>query len=168
MKGFEKKKILGIDPGTKVTGYGVVISHPNGYECVIHGVLKPKSTFSPEEKLKFLHKELDKIFEEHEIEAAAIETQFVDKNVQSVLKLGMATGVLLLAAALRDIPVFRYAPKEAKRAATGSGNASKEQVTHMIKALCNLDTKPEEDAADALALAICHAHQTKGLSCMNT
>ena len=100
--------------------------------------------------------------------AVSVETQFVKKNVQIAMKLGMARGIILLACSLKNIPIYEYAPRKAKQAIVGNGAASKEQVQKMLKLLLNLSNIPEpEDAADALALALCHAHQLKSKACMN-
>ncbi len=116
---------------------------------------------------------IEKLLELYTPDAVAVETQFVYKNVQSAMKLGMARGVVLLAAARRGIPIFEYTPKKAKLAACGNGGASKEQVQRMIQLLLKLPVLPEpEDAADALALAVCHANslsfKDRMLLCTNT
>ena len=115
-----------------------------------------------------LFNSMEKLLELYTPDAVAVETQFVYKNVQSALKLGMARGVIIIAAARRGIPIFEYAPKKAKLAVVGNGAASKEQVQRMIQLLLKLPELPEpEDAADALALAICHAHSVKYLERLN-
>jgi len=160
--------ILGIDPGTRVTGYGVIKAEPHKLQPLDFGCIRPPTTLELPARYLALSNGLDKLLDLFNPQAVAVETQFVYKNVQSALKLGMARGVVLLAAARRGIPIFEYAPKKAKLAIAGSGSASKEQVQRMVQLLLNLPTPPEpEDAADALALAVCHANRLRML-CTNT
>jgi crossover junction endodeoxyribonuclease RuvC len=153
------KKIIGIDPGTTVTGWGIILFQNNRYQLIDCGTIHPKTTAKPE--LKYLHifEELEKVIEIHLPDALSVETQFVDKNPQSAIKLGMARGMAYLAAAKLGIPVFEYAPTKAKQAVTGKGNSTKAAVAHMVKILLNQkELNVREDATDALALAITHAH----------
>jgi crossover junction endodeoxyribonuclease RuvC len=157
--GEEPQLILGIDPGTRRTGYGLLRAVGRRLEPVDFGVIAPSEGLSGPQKHLVLFQGIEEILEKYKPDAVAVETQFVGKNVQSALKLGMARGVLVLAAARRDIPIFEYAPTKAKLAVVGKGSASKEQVQKMVQLLLQLDKLPEpEDAADALALAICHSH----------
>ena len=151
--------ILGVDPGTRITGYGVIRSKARSWEPVDFGCIRPPVSGKIEEKYLVIFEGIDHLLEVHKPEAVAVETQFVHKNVQSALKLGMARGAVLIAAARRGIKVFEYAPRKAKLAIVGSGAASKSQVQQMIRMQLNLATIPEpEDAADALTLALCHAY----------
>jgi crossover junction endodeoxyribonuclease RuvC len=153
--------ILGIDPGTRITGYGV-INHSHHPVPVDFGCIRPPHHLPTHERYLIIFNALDHLMEKYQPDAVAIETQFVYKNVQSAMKLGMARAMGLLAAARRQIPIFEYAPTKAKLAVVGNGGASKMQVQKMIQLLLRLPTLPEpEDAADALALAICHAHTIK-------
>ncbi len=165
LKGQQRQQIiLGIDPGTRVTGYGVIkVRHPR-IEPVDFGCIRPPTNQDLPARYLALFNSLEKLLNEYSPDAVAVETQFVYKNVQSALKLGMARGVVMIAAARRGIPIFEYAPKKAKLAVVGNGSASKEQVQKMIQLLLELPVLPEpEDAADALALAICHAHSVNYL-----
>lgn len=153
------KKILGIDPGTLITGYGIINSN---IQPIDFGCIRPPAKLSLPERYKIIFDGIETLIERHQPDAIAVESQFVLKNVQSAIKLGMAKGMVFLAAARKSIPVYEFAPKSAKLAVVGSGNASKFQVQKMIQALLRLPKPPEpEDAADALALAICCAHQMR-------
>lgn len=152
--------ILGIDPGTRITGYGIIqIGDRPQFEPIDFGCIRPPIDSPAPERYLVLFESLDKLLCQYAPNAVAVETQFVYKNVQSAMKLGMTRGVVLLAAAKRSIPIFEYAPKKAKLAVAGNGSASKEQVQRMVQLLLKLPELPEpEDAADALALAVCHAN----------
>jgi crossover junction endodeoxyribonuclease RuvC len=157
--------IVGIDPGTRITGFGVITSAHGKINVVDYGCIRSKPHFEPAQIYENIYLGVCELLEKYPATAVAIELQFVDKNVQSALKLGMARGVALLAAALRKIPVFEYTPADVKKAVVGNGRASKEQVQKMIKLLCGLSTIPEpEDAADGLAIAIRHAYTKRELT----
>lgn len=152
------KIIIGIDPGTRITGFGVIEVkqqlHPVEYGCIL-----PPSSMMLTQRYKILFESALLLFTKYTPSAVAIENQYMSKNIQSTLKLGMARGVITLAATLQQIPVFEYAPSQAKCAVVGNGRASKTQVQAMVKILLNLKELPDsEDASDALALAICHAN----------
>lgn len=152
-------KILGIDPGTRITGYGVILisNEPLDFGCI-----RPPPNLSLPMRYKVLFEGVEALLDQYSPVAVAIESQFVLKNAQSAIKLGMAKGMVFLAAAKRNIPVYEYAPKKAKLAVVGNGKASKMQVQRMIQSLLKLPQIPEpEDAADALALAICCAHHMR-------
>jgi crossover junction endodeoxyribonuclease RuvC len=154
--------ILGIDPGTRITGYGVIKAQHLSLQPLDFGCIRPPAQLENAERYLSLFNGLEKLLDKYNPDAVSVETQFVYKNVQSAIKLGMARGVVLIAAARRKIPVFEYAPKKAKLAVVGNGAASKEQVQRMVQLLLNLSIVPEpEDAADALALAICHANSIR-------
>jgi crossover junction endodeoxyribonuclease RuvC len=156
--------ILGIDPGTRITGYGLIDD-----QCrpIDFGCIRPPPKLDLPERYKIIFESLEALIAKHAPKAIAVESQFVLKNAQSAIKLGMAKGMVLLAAARKGIPVYEFAPKKAKLAVVGHGNASKHQVQKMIQALLRLPNPPEpEDAADALALAICCAHHLRSL-CMS-
>lgn len=156
------KRILGIDPGTLVSGYGVINIVDNTLEAIDYGAIKPPPSKTITERYRIIFEGVCALLDQYEPCALAVETQYINKNVQSGIKLGMARGVIVLAATLRDIPVFEYAPTKAKKAVVGTGRASKSQVQHMVKNLLSLASIPEpEDAADALALAICHANSSQ-------
>ncbi len=153
-----KQKILGIDPGTILTGYGIVeIDEKRQFRAVDYGCVRPPPSKPLTVRYKIIFQAIEELLDCHQPHAIVVETQYIHKNPQSGIKLGMARGVAILAAALREIPVFEYAPTRAKRAVVGKGNASKKQVQAMVQHLLALPTLPTpEDAADALALAICH------------
>ena len=160
----KKYLILGIDPGTRITGYGVIKTDLRSFEAIDFGCIRPSQKLSLHQRYKEIYEGVYHLLERYPIEAVAIESQFVSRNVQSALKLGMAKGVALLAATMREIPIFEYAPRKAKMAVVGNGAASKGQVQRMIQTLLNLDSLPTpEDAADALSLAIAHANHLKPL-----
>ena len=153
------KKIIGVDPGTMVTGWGIILVTGNRYQLIECGTIHPKVKDVPEQKYLTIFEELSAVIEKHTPDVLSVETQFVGENVQSAIKLGMARGMAYLAAAKRGIPVFEYAPTKAKQAVTGKGNAPKAVVLKMVKLLLGLkELNVLEDASDALALAITHAH----------
>ncbi len=154
--------ILGIDPGTRATGYGVIETDLRTYTPLDFGCICPSPKLSLHERYALIHEGIEHLLDLYPIEALSVETQFVSRNAQSALKLGMARGVAILAATKRRIPTFEYAPKNAKLAVAGNGSATKEQVQRMMQTLLNLTEIPKpEDAADALSLAICHANSIK-------
>jgi crossover junction endodeoxyribonuclease RuvC len=159
--------ILGIDPGTQVTGYGVIQLKNHTWEALDFGAIRPPRTTKGHERYLVIFEAVEHLIQQFAPEAVAVETQFVYKNVQSALKLGMARGAVLIAAARLKVPVFEYAPRKAKKAVVGGG-ASKYQVQQMVQMQLKLPKPPEPaDAADALALAICHAYH-KDLSCLSS
>lgn len=164
--------ILGIDPGTRITGYGIIQVCSSSFKVLDFGCVRPPVKLKDPQKYLALFNALDLLLEKYRPDFVAVESQFVYKNVLSALKLGKAQGMALLAAARRNIPIYEFAPKKAKRAVVGNGGASKHQVQKMIQMLLNLPCVPEpEDAADALALAICLAHSLKyqrEILCLNT
>lgn len=150
--------IIGIDPGTRITGYGI-IAHKNNCSTVIDfGTIRPPQKNPLEERIYTIYTTLDHLITKYKPHVLSVETQFVNKNVQSAIKLGMARGACLIAAVKHGLEVSEYAPTLAKKAVVGKGHASKLQVHKMVRALLNLDGKISEDAADALALALCHVH----------
>lgn len=160
--GNNKKRILGIDPGTRVTGYGIIDSEGSKIQLVDYGCIKPPPDQKLSDRYYTLFQGIEELFNRHSPNVLVVETQFVNKNPQSAMKLAMARAVIIIAAKIRGVPVFEYAPRKAKQAVVGNGSASKEQVGSMIRLLLKLKTAPTpEDAADALALAICHAQSIK-------
>jgi len=149
--------ILGVDPGTLVTGFGV-IEHRNGKTRILTcGVIKNNGRVPLPHRLKRIFEKLSEISEKYQPEECAIETAFYGKNAQSALKLGHARGVAMLAAVMREIPTHEYSPREVKKAIVGNGAAAKEQVQFMVKSLLNIKQVPKEyDVTDALAVALCH------------
>ena len=156
----ETQIILGIDPGTKVTGYGILRVHNNQYQALDFGCIKPPYKLELSKRYYIIFDSIEKLIQKYKPTALAVETQFVQKNIQSAIKLGMARGCAIIAAEKNSTPIFEYAPRSAKLAVVGKGSASKEQVAKMLVMLLNLQIdKIPEDAADALSLAICHANK---------
>ncbi len=161
------KIIMGIDPGTRITGYGIISSDGREYTPLDFGSIRPPPHLPLFKRYLILFEGLEKLIQQHRPQAIAVETQFIKNNIQSAMKLGMARGMVMLAAAKYDIHFYEYPPRKAKKAVVGNGAASKRQVQKMMQILLNLPHLPEpEDAADALALALCHAQERK--VCTNT
>ena len=155
-------RVLGIDCGSRITGYGVVDT--NGADCIFVqcGAIRSRPSDPLAVRLKHIHAGIARVIRELEPDVAAFESLFYSNNVQSALKLGHVRGVSVLAAAEANLPVFEYSPLEVKSAVTGYGRAEKPQVQQMVRALLKLDAPPEPfDAADALAVAICHVHTNR-------
>jgi len=152
--------ILGLDPGTNVMGYGVILVQRSKMKLLQFGVIHLSKYRSHELKLKKIFERVSNLIEEFSPDEVALEAPFYGKNVQSMLKLGRAQGVAMAAALKNDIPITEYAPKKVKQSVTGNGNASKEQVAEMIKTLLQFSEQPRLlDATDALAVALCHHFQ---------
>ena len=156
-------KIFGIDPGSERTGYGCVDSDGRRHRLVVFGTIAAAAHATFPERLSIIHAGLTALLAEHHPDCVAIENVFHAKNVRSALKLGHARGVALLAACQAGTAVAEYSPAEIKRAVVGFGRAEKPQVGAMIKLLLGLDAVPApHDAADALAVAICHVNSSHG------
>ncbi|MGM0439783.1 MAG: crossover junction endodeoxyribonuclease RuvC [Chlamydiota bacterium] len=157
------KTIMGIDPGTYITGYGVINKASNRGERVQdYGCIRPPRQASFSERYLIIYKSLSTLLEKHQPDELAVETQFVRKNVQSAMKLGMVRGIVILSAALYEIPVFEYTPAKVKLAVVGNGQASKSQVQKMVKHILKMSEIPKpEDAADALAIALSHSQSSQ-------
>ncbi|MDK2777480.1 MAG: crossover junction endodeoxyribonuclease RuvC [Pseudomonadota bacterium] len=154
--------ILGIDPGSRLTGFGVIRRVGQKTEYIVSGCIRTGD--GPlAERLKKIFAGVSEIIETYQPQEFAIEQVFMGKNADSALKLGQARGVAIVAATLHDLPVAEYAPRTIKQAVVGKGGADKEQVQHMVQHLLKLPGKPQADAADALAIAICHAHTSASL-----
>lgn len=156
--------IIGIDPGTNVTGFGVI--HYDGFaiKAIDYGCIRPPA-LKLSERYLIIYNALEQLLEKYQPHNLAVETQYSDKNIQSTIKLGMVRGIIILAAKKYKINVYGYSPSKAKKAVVGNGSASKHQVQSMVKHLLNLSALPTpEDAADALSLAICHAFALKSPS----
>jgi len=155
---------IGIDPGSRITGYGLVERRGREIVYVGSGIIKTLSTGPIEKRLLTIKRELDGVIGRFHPTAFAVEEIFMEKNPKSTLTLGEARGVVLLAAAEADIPVFEYTPREVKSCITGAGAAHKSQVAAMVGCLMRLDHAPEtEDETDALAVAFCHAVRAAGV-----
>jgi len=149
-------KILGLDPGSRRTGFGVIECRGADYKHVAHGCIAVAG-LELADRLRRIFEVLTELISEHGPGEIAVERVFVNRNVESALKLGQARGAALCAIP-EGVPVFEYAPRAIKLALVGSGAAEKAQVGHMIKTLLQLDEKLSPDASDALAIAVCHAH----------
>jgi crossover junction endodeoxyribonuclease RuvC len=157
---MDKKIIIGIDPGTIITGYGIIEKTDNQMTCLDYGAIKPPKKEKLSRRYFIIFEAIDHLIKKYSPNAIAVETQFVKNNPSIALKLGMARGACIIACEKNNVEVFEYAPKKAKLAVVGNGGASKYQVQKMMQMLLNLKEIPEpEDAADALSLAICHIHQ---------
>ena len=157
-------KIFGIDPGSDRTGYGCIESIGSRHHLVTCGALSLPAHSSFPDKLKHIHASLAALLAKHRPDCVAVETIFYARNVRSALRLGHARGVALLAASEAGLPIVEYAPAEIKRAVVGYGRAEKHQIQQMIKLLLGLDALPApHDAADALAVAVCHLHTATGI-----
>ena len=155
-------RVLGIDPGTMVTGFGIVDDIRGKLSSVGYGTIEGKRKDSFPDRLRMMFDGLNKAIEYYKPEQIALESAFYGKSVKAAIKIGEARGVAILCAALAGISLFEYAPTEVKRAVVGIGNAQKMQVSKMVKVLLSLAEVPEKyDATDALAIAICHCHRMK-------
>ncbi len=152
-----EKIILGVDPGTQIAGYGIISVRAGVMKMIEYGVVKLTSYATYQLKLQKLYDTILRLIDEHHPDEMAIEDPFFGKNVQAMLKLGRAQGVVMAAALSRNIPIVEYAPRRIKQSVTGNGNASKDQVSQMVGHLLNEDLDPKYfDATDALAIAVCH------------
>jgi crossover junction endodeoxyribonuclease RuvC len=152
--------ILGIDPGTTVTGYGIIRTTGNKAELVTMGIIELQKVKDHYTKLKMIFDRVLQLIDEYHPDELAIEAPFYGKNIQSMLKLGRAQGVAISAALSRSIPIFEYAPRKIKMAITGIGSASKEQVATLLQKILNFREDPRLlDATDGLAAAVCHFFQ---------
>lgn len=151
--------ILGVDPGSRITGYGLVEKRQNQVVHLENGAIYCEAEAQHfHDRLVILFKRIQELIEKFKPDAVAIENIFYAKNVQSTLKLGHARGTIVVAAALREVPIAEYTPLEVKQAVVGYGIATKDQVQKMVRVLLKLPQVAEENASDALAVAICHAH----------
>ena len=155
-----KQIIIGIDPGSRTTGYGLIASNGQQHRYIASGSIKTTHDHLSM-KLCEIYTCVNELIRVHHPNMAAIEQVFMHKNANSALKLGQARGVAIVAIASHAIPLAEYAPREIKRAIVGTGSADKSQMQHMVKILLKLDQVPPHDAADALGIAICHAHSVR-------
>jgi crossover junction endodeoxyribonuclease RuvC len=154
-------RILGIDPGSHITGYGVIEKDGNYLRHVIHGEIKPQKDSTLSTILISIYQQISKVITQTAPQAIALENIFYGKNVRSLIKQAQVRGVVIFAGADKGILIFEYAPLEVKKAVVGYGRAEKRQVQSMVKAILKLPILPTADAADALAAAICHANFLK-------
>ena len=150
-------RIIGIDPGSRITGYGIIEQQGQQISYIASGCIRTSDSTFPE-RLGTIFTGVEQLLEEFRPEEMAVEQVFVNKNAGSALKLGQARGAAICAGVNRSLPVAEYAPREIKQAIVGRGGAEKDQVQHMVCVLLQLTDRPPSDAADALAVAICHGH----------
>jgi len=149
-------RLLGLDPGLRHTGWGIINSKDNKISWLASGNISPKISLSLSDRLKEIHQGLDSIVKKYKPSVAAIEEVFVNMNGQSTLKLGMARGAAITACSINEMPVYEYAPTRVKQSVTGSGRSKKDQVASMVNILLPRCEIKSEDESDALAVAICH------------
>lgn len=151
----KKQRILGIDPGSRKTGFGVIESGRYFPQYLVSGVIRVEK-FESAERLKNIFESILQIIDQYQPDVMAIEKVFVHKNPNSAIILGQARGVILCAAALKNLPILEYTPTQIKSTIVGKGHAGKTQIQYMVQTLLKLTESPQEDAADALACALCH------------
>ncbi|MBQ1502111.1 MAG: crossover junction endodeoxyribonuclease RuvC [Firmicutes bacterium] len=157
-------KILGLDPGNAITGYGLITAEKGDYVMEEYGALRTPAGMPQEKRLLMLYDKLCELLERIEPDQVAVEELFFNRNTTTAVPVGQARGVLLLACAQRGLPVAEYTPLQVKQALTGYGRAEKTQIQYMVARLLHLDAPPKnDDAADALAIAITHANYYRGL-----
>jgi crossover junction endodeoxyribonuclease RuvC len=165
IKKAHERIILGLDPGTTVTGFGVIAAETARIRLIKYGVIRLGKGGTHELKLKKIFDEVLKLIDDFLPDEVALEAPFYGKNVQSMLKLGRAQGVAMAAALSRKLPITEYAPKKVKQAVTGNGNASKQQVARMLMQQFGIKEAPQLfDATDALAVALCHQGYKRKIS----
>ena len=157
-------RVLGIDPGSRITGYGVIEKGRNSLLCVAYGDIKPPQNASLSVCLKKICDQIATITEEAKPDAIAVEDIFYGKNVKSLIKQGYVRGAIILTVSQMGVPIFEYTPLEIKKAVVGYGRAEKQQVQTMVRAILKISDALKADAADALAIAICHANFSKVLA----
>jgi crossover junction endodeoxyribonuclease RuvC len=162
IKGFDIMIILGIDPGIAIVGYGVIKYNGIKHKVIDYGAVKTMPSMDLTDRLKVIYEELSSIISLYKPDTVAIEELFFNKNVKTALTVGHGRGVALLSAANNGLNVHEYTPLQVKQAVTGYGRADKHQVQSMVKAILSLEVVPKpDDVADALAVAICHAHSAQ-------
>jgi len=159
--------ILGIDPGSRITGFGLIDMQGQRPVYISSGCIRcGDGAVAP--RLRLIHEGVQQLIQTYQPDEFAIERAFMGKNADSALKLGQARGVAMAVAALCDLDVHEYAPRAIKQAVTGAGGADKEQIQHMVRTLLKLPGCPQADAADALAVALCHGYQRAALIARST
>lgn len=154
--------ILGIDPGSRITGFGVIEAIKNQIKYIDSGCIRVKAE-APADRLREIYEGVNQIILQYHIDTAAIEQVFMAVNPQSAIKLGQARGVSMVAMACNDLSVAEYSARQIKQAVVGYGAADKAQVQLMVQSILKLSAKPQADAADALACALCHHHSSQSL-----
>jgi crossover junction endodeoxyribonuclease RuvC len=157
-------RVLGIDPGIHITGYGVIEKQKSGLKHVMHGGIKMAKGLPLSSCLSMIYDNLLEVINQSSPDAIVVEDVFYGKNIKSLIRQGETRGVVILAGSHRQIPVYEYTPLEVKKAVVGYGRAEKNQIQNMVKAILHLSDLPPVDAADALAIAICHVNSLKVVS----
>ena len=159
LSGVWSLRILGIDPGLATIGYALLDKETNHFEVLEYGIIKTSADKDDIERLEIIHRNIEALIKEFEPEQMAVEELFFNKNVKTAISVGQARGVILLAGSQAGLKVAEYTPLQIKQAVVGYGRADKMQVQQMVKSLLNLSEIPRpDDAADALAISICHGH----------
>ena len=154
--------ILGIDPGLAITGFAIIEKRNNSKIPISYGCIRTSSKEDHYKRLLTIHEDITQIIKKYQPEVAAVEKLFFNKNVKTAIAVGQARGVHIVAASQKSLPVYEYTPLQVKQGVVGYGRAEKAQVQEMVKLLLNLKTIPQpDDAADALAISICHAHTNR-------
>lgn len=154
--------IMGIDPGFAITGYGVIKYEGNKFSVIDYGPILTEAHTPFDKRLLTLFQGLENLINIYKPDAISIEELFFNKNIKTALNVGHGRGVALLAGAMHNVPIFEYTPLQVKQSVVGYGRAEKQQIQQMVKLILNLDKIPKpDDVADALAMAICHAHSYK-------
>ncbi len=155
-------RILGIDPGIAIVGYGVVDKNANSYKTIAYSAITTKAHTPLEDRLNLVYTGVCEVIDLYKPEAMAIEELFFNNNAKTALTVGQARGVIILAAVQKNIPIFEYTPLQVKQALTGYGRASKGQIQQMMKSMLGLTEIPKpDDVADALAIAVCHGNSMR-------
>ena len=155
---MHRVRILGLDPGLQHTGYGIIDQDGNRLSYVAHGTIDTKSSSPLPQRLAYIHTQLKAVIEKYQPDEAAVEETFINANPRSALKLGMARGVIVMTPAYFGLPTAEYAANRVKKSVVGVGHADKNQVAHMVQRLLPGCGVVVDDAADALAVALCHGH----------
>ena len=154
-------RVLGLDPGSRRTGYGVIERSGNQLRCLVHGTVAPRARLELPQRLHDIAQRIGEVIDQSQPECVVIEKAFYHESVHSTLVLGHVRGALLVTAVQRGVTVAEYSPREIKLSVVGHGGATKEQVAIMIRRLLALRATPQNDAADALAAAMCHLHRAR-------
>ena len=155
------RRVIGVDPGSRKTGYGIIEISLSKISYVTSGHISVDDEFFPK-RLGIIYSEVLELATNYDVQEMAIEQVFLAKNPNSALKLGQARGVAIAAGIAKNLEIFEYAARQVKKTIVGKGGASKTQIQHMVRVLLNLPGVPQADAADGLAIALCHAHSTRG------
>jgi len=156
-------RVIGVDPGSRVTGYGVIEFDGTQMVAVDYGCIKPRPTFPLSKRFAVIYDALEELISRFFPQQMAVETPFYCKSVSSAFKLSQVRGVILLAGSKANLDIYEYSPRKVKQAVVGRGSAAKRQIQRMVAEILSLDKPlPPEDASDALAVAICHLHSTTG------